>query len=293
MSQDKYDYLLKCIVVGDAAVGKTALSLRFAEGIFRDDYKVTIGVDFSIKMMNVYGFRVKLQVWDTGGQEQFSYIRPLYYTGASCGFIVFDKTKRVSFDHIGKWVREVNVNRGNIPLILIGNKDDLPDQKVTTEEGKKLANNLGIIYFDTSAKSGKSVDLVFKTLVRMVLDPKFLEKLKIAQSKLEQPQLIYDGSYEKYNTFANRASACFQAGNKLESLFSLEKALHWAQVAKYDDGVKWAQAQIAYITRLLNEDKPIEKKDIILICENCNIYFQVKKDGVFTCPKCYQILKKM
>lgn len=293
MSKDKYDYLLKCIVVGDAAVGKTALAVRFSEGIFRDDYKVTIGVDFSIKMMNVYGSRVKLQIWDTGGQEQFSYIRPLYYTGASCGFIVFDKTKRQSFNNIEKWIKEVFENRGKIPLILLGNKEDLPNHTVSTEEGQKIANKLDLIYYDTSAKSGKSVDLVFKTLVRMVLDPKFLDKLKEAQASLEQPQEIYDGSYEKYNQFANRASACFQAGNKLESLFSLEKALHWAEVAKYEEGVRWAQAQINYITKLLNEDKPVEKKDIIFICDNCNIYFQVKKDGIFTCPKCFRILKKM
>ncbi|MHA1298192.1 MAG: Rab family GTPase [Candidatus Helarchaeota archaeon] len=293
MSKEKYDFLLKCIVVGDAAVGKTALTVRFAEDTFRDDYKVTIGVDFSIKMMNVYGSKIKLQIWDTGGQEQFSYIRPLYYTGASCGLVVFDKTNKKSFENIEKWINEVYTNRGKIPLIVIGNKDDLPNKVITTEEGTRFAKKFGTIYFDTSAKSGKYVDLVFKTLIRMVLDPKFVDKLTEAQAGLEEPEVIYDGSYEKYNQFANRASACFQAGNKLESLFSLEKALHWAQVAKYDEGVKWAQAQIDFVTKLLNDDIPVEQKDIIFLCENCNIYFQVKKDGVFTCPKCYQILKKM
>ena len=81
MSKD-YDYLLKTVIVGDGAVGKTALSIRFTEGSFKDDYKMTIGVNFSLKTIQVEGIRCKLQIWDTGGQEQFSYVRPSYYRGS-------------------------------------------------------------------------------------------------------------------------------------------------------------------------------------------------------------------
>ncbi|MFX0135394.1 MAG: Rab family GTPase [Candidatus Hodarchaeota archaeon] len=292
MSTEQYDYLLKCIIVGDAAVGKTAIAVRFAEGKFRDDYKVTIGVDFSIKMMNVYGQRVKFQIWDTGGQEQFSYIRPMYYTGASCGLVVFDKTNRTSFNNVDKWIKEVFDNRGKIPLIIAGNKFDLSNHIVSTEEGTNLAKKYNTIYFDTSAKSGRFVDLLFKTLVQIVLDPEFIDKLTKIEEGAETPHIIYNGAYENYNKSANRASAHFQSGNKLEALFSLEDALHWAKKAEYEDGILWAESQIAYITQLLNKDISTQK-DIILYCENCAIYYQVRTDGVYSCSKCSGILKKM
>ncbi len=244
-------------------------------------------------MMDVYGQRVKFQVWDTGGQEQFSYIRPMYYTGASCGLVVFDKTNRTSFNNIDKWIKEVFDNRGKIPIVIVGNKFDLPNHVVTSEEGTNIAKKHETIYFDTSAKSGKFIDLVFRTLVQMVLDPEFIDKLTQTEEAEIQPKVLYDGAYENYNKFANRASANFQSGNNLEALFSLENALHWAKTAEYEDGVRWAETQIAYITQLLNKDTAVEKKDIILYCENCAIYYQVKTDGVYSCSKCSSILKKM
>lgn len=293
MSKEQYDYLLKIIVVGDAAVGKTALTVRFAEDKFRDDYKVTIGVDFCTKTIKVSGQRVKVQVWDTGGQEQFSYIRPLYYAGSLGGLVVFDKTNRRSFNNIDKWFREVIDNRGLIPLLLIGNKVDLPNNEVTTEEATELAKKHNTLYFDASAKSGKSVELIFITLIQLILEPKYVDRLKAEQGMLEKPQMIYDGSYEKYNTLSNQAVAYFQAGNRLEALFSLEKALHWAEVSGFDEGVRWCKDQIDYITQLVNEDTLPEIKNIVLFCENCSIYFQVNKEGTYSCPKCYKILKKI
>lgn len=127
----------------------------------------------------------------------------------------------------------------------------------------------------------------------MVLDPEFIDKLTKTDEGIEQPKVIYDGAYENYNKFANRASANFQSGNNLEALFALEDALRWAKTAEYEDGIRWAESQIAYITQLLNEDIFMEKKDIILYCENCAVYYQVKKDGVYSCSKCSAILKKM
>ena len=122
----EYDYLFKVIVVGDGAVGKTAITIRFAEGRFEEHYKMTIGVDFAIKLIQVAGYKVKLQVWDTGGQERFSYIRPLYYKGAMAALAIFDLTNRESYDNLPKWFQEVADNCGAIPLMLVGNKVDLP-----------------------------------------------------------------------------------------------------------------------------------------------------------------------
>ena len=168
-NMSEYDYLFKVIVVGDGAVGKTAITIRFAEGRFEEHYKMTIGVDFAIKLLEIGGYKVKLQVWDTGGQERFSYIRPLYYKGAMAALAIFDLTNRESFDNLPKWFQEVAENCGAIPLMLVGNKADLPDRAVTTEEGQSLSDKLGIMYYEASAKSGDNINLMFEKLGERLL----------------------------------------------------------------------------------------------------------------------------
>ncbi|MHA1263725.1 MAG: GTP-binding protein [Candidatus Helarchaeota archaeon] len=164
-----YDYLFKVIVVGDGAVGKTALTIRFAEGRFQDHYKMTIGVDFAIKMVEIGGKRVKLQIWDTGGQERFSYIRPLYYKGAMGVVYVFDITNRASFEHLPKWHKEVSDYCGNIPALLVANKCDLPDKAVTPSEAQGMATQLGGPFYEASAKTGDNVDDLFTQLGRILI----------------------------------------------------------------------------------------------------------------------------
>lgn len=168
-----YDYLFKVIAVGNGAVGKTSITLRFSTGTFRDSYIMTIGVDFAVKTINVQSpegtKKVKLQIWDTGGQERFSYVRPLYYKGAMGGLVVFDVTQLESFQTIPKWFEEVKKNRGNIPLILVGNKVDLPDRKVSSQQGEQMARRLGVKYLETSAKTGESIERVFVELSNLMV----------------------------------------------------------------------------------------------------------------------------
>lgn len=293
MNSEKYDYLLKIIVVGDAAVGKTALSVRFTEGKFKDDYKMTIGVDFSIKKMEVDNKIVKIQIWDTGGQEQFSYVRPMYYKGSLGGYIVFDKTNRSSFYNIAKWFKEVYDNSGQIPLILVGNKIDLPDIQVTTKEAKAIAKEYGIPYFETSAKSGASVNAAFESLVRMIIDPKYRDKLSAEGVEYEKPQILNNEAYQQYNSLANQATAYFQIGNLEETLNCLKNALHWAKETPFDEGIHWCEDQIVYISQLLKIDTPIEVKGIILMCPKCSTYFNVDYEGQYSCPKCLSVLQSV
>ncbi|MFX1501332.1 MAG: GTP-binding protein, partial [Promethearchaeota archaeon] len=131
---EEYDYLFKSIVVGDGGVGKTALTLRFSKGFFTEDYKMTIGVDFHVKTINIDALegpiRAKLQIWDTGGQERFSSIRPMYYRGSLGALLIFDLTNASSFDHLPQWIEEVRANvKTEIPLLLVGNKSDLVEQR--------------------------------------------------------------------------------------------------------------------------------------------------------------------
>ncbi len=171
----QFDYLFKTIIVGDGAVGKTALSLRFTEDKFQDSYKMTIGVDFSIKRMVMGGKKVKIQLWDTGGQERFSKIRPLYYRGALGCLIVFDVTNKVSFGNLDMWFKEVQDNCITIPILIIGNKIDLKNRQVSTAQGKyfasKKSKELGyrIPYLETSAKTGETIKKVFSRLTKSMV----------------------------------------------------------------------------------------------------------------------------
>ncbi|MHA1314999.1 MAG: GTP-binding protein [Candidatus Helarchaeota archaeon] len=185
----EYDYLFKIIVVGDGAVGKTAITIRFAEGRFEDHYKMTIGVDFAIKLVEVGGYKIKMQVWDTGGQERFSYIRPLYYKGAMAALAIFDLTNRESYDNLPKWFSEVAENCGGIPLILVGNKADLPDRAVATSEAQALAEQMGIYFYEASAKNGKNIHDLFTKLAEVLLEKKIGIKVQ-AQAETSAPPTV-------------------------------------------------------------------------------------------------------
>ncbi len=167
---DDYDYLFKCIVVGDGGCGKTAIVVRFSKGFFKEKYKLTIGVEFAVKNLELNHNIIKLQIWDTGGQDRFQYVRPLYYKGAMGCIILFDLTNKTSYEHIPKWIEEVENEAGKIPMLLVGNKSDLKDSRqISREDAEKLATDLGIKYIESSAKTGEGVKDIFAAIAYLML----------------------------------------------------------------------------------------------------------------------------
>jgi small GTP-binding protein len=167
-----FDFLFKCIVVGDGAVGKTAATIRYATGTFADSYKMTIGVDFRVKIITLEGKKIKLQIWDTGGQERFANVRPLYYRGASGAIIMYDITSRDSFLGLPKWFDEVLKYCGELPWIIVGNKLDLSDQyrRVYEDEGESYAKQMNAEYFECSAKDGRNIETIFRKIALKMLE---------------------------------------------------------------------------------------------------------------------------
>ncbi len=165
--------VFKVIAVGDGSVGKTSITIRFCEGKFSQEYLMTIGANFGVKQNTVsFGEEnkdIKLQIWDTGGQERFSPIRELYYKGALGALVVFDVTSRESFDHVPNWFSEVRKNVSNIPITLIGNKIDIPNRVVNYDEGMQMARRCAAPYRETSAKTGERIDDVFLELSYRIL----------------------------------------------------------------------------------------------------------------------------
>jgi small GTP-binding protein len=181
---DEYDYLFKCIVVGDGGVGKTALTIRFSKGFFTEDYKMTIGVDFHVKTIAIDTeeegpIKVKLQIWDTGGQERFSSIRPMYYRGSLGGLLIFDLTSYESFEHLPQWIEEVRSNvKADIPLLLIGNKSDLLNERaLSIEEINNFTNKFNLYYMEASAKTGDGVGDCFYVLACLMVGSGVPDKL--------------------------------------------------------------------------------------------------------------------
>jgi Ras-related protein Rab-11A len=192
---EEYDYLFKSIVVGDGGVGKTALTLRFSKGFFTEDYKMTIGVDFHVKTINIDSnegpIRAKLQIWDTGGQERFSSIRPMYYRGSLGALLIFDLTNSASFEHLPGWIEEVRANvKTEIPLLLVGNKSDLVDQRAASlEEINEFTRNFNLFYMETSAKTGEGVGDCFYILACLMIGSGVPDQL-IANGVVFNPGLV-------------------------------------------------------------------------------------------------------
>ena len=160
-----YAYLFKYIVVGDTGVGKSCLLLQFTDNRFRNDHDLTIGVEFGARMVTVEGQEVKLQIWDTAGQESFRSITRSYYRGAASALLVYDISRRDTFAHLPKWLEEIRQN-GNpdMTIMLLGNKADLDARrKVSTAEGEKFAAENGILFLETSAKTRVNVEEAFVT----------------------------------------------------------------------------------------------------------------------------------
>jgi small GTP-binding protein len=158
-----FNYLLKYVIVGDASVGKSNLLLRYSHGQFREEYQLTIGVEFGSNNVVLDDKVYRIQIWDTAGQENFRSITRAYYKNSACALIVYDIARRESFESISSWIEDCkNSSPKTVFMVLVGNKCDLEsNREVTEEEGKELAEKNGMMFFETSAKTGKNANEVF------------------------------------------------------------------------------------------------------------------------------------
>jgi Ras-related protein Rab-8A len=177
-SAGQYDYLIKLLIIGDSGVGKTCFLLRFSDDNFTASHLTTIGIDFKLKTMEIDGKTIKLQIWDTAGQERFRTITQTYYKGAMGIILAYDCTDENSFNNIRNWVQQIKMHASdNVSKVLIGNKCDRPDKKITTEQGEALAQELGIKFFETSAKTSINVNETFKFIAKEIKDRRMGEPI--------------------------------------------------------------------------------------------------------------------
>ncbi|GKT35190.1 Small GTPase like protein [Aduncisulcus paluster] len=158
--------MYKVVFLGDSLVGKTSLTLRFVQEVFRD-VDTTVGAAFFTKTVVLEGSdkEVKLEIWDTAGQERYRSLTPMYYRSADCAIICYDITSQSSFSSAQQWVRELRLVTEDIIVTLCGTKVDLEeDREVEFEESKRYAEDEGLILFETSAKTGENVYKLFQAI---------------------------------------------------------------------------------------------------------------------------------
>jgi small GTP-binding protein len=195
MSNDRADYTLKILTIGESAVGKTCILLRFTDNKFLVNHITTIGIDYKSKTIKMGLKTVKLKIWDTAGQERFRNITKQYYKGADGILLVYDITDRNSFEKIKDWMKQIqeNTQKEQIGIVLLGNKCDLEDRQVSYEEGESLAKEYGLLFWETSAYKDKNISESFEGLTNLIISKKVPDE----QNPERRPVIITDPDKDK------------------------------------------------------------------------------------------------
>ena len=167
-----YDYTFKILLLGDASVGKTSFTKRYCYNLFNPSQRLTIGVDFHVKTIELHNKKIKLQIWDVGGEERFRFLLPTYCLGANAAFLLYDITRSPTLDNIPEWISIVRQKGGPIPIMLVGSKLDLAEsqREIPKEHGVQFAekNNFSD-FIEISAKENLNVDKAFKDLTEFAI----------------------------------------------------------------------------------------------------------------------------
>ena len=161
----------KVLLLGNSYVGKTCILLRFSEDKFNDNYEVTIGLNYRIKTINIDNTPIKMQIWDTSGEEKFKAIAKNFYRGAHGVLLIYDICQKNSFLDVKGWIEQIieNADNNDIVMLLCGNKIDLEKERIISkEEGENLAKNYGIPFFECSAKNNININEIFNTMAQNI-----------------------------------------------------------------------------------------------------------------------------
>ena len=205
----EYDHTFKILTLGESAVGKTSILIRFTENKFRKIYLATLGIDFRSKVIHVSGKDIKLKIWDSAGQERFHNITTAQFREADGIALIYDVTDEDSFWKIKYWIEQIklNISEEDISLVLLGNKCDIKERVVSQQQGKEMAQELNISYFETSALNGKGINEAFKHLAKEIMK----KKGDVISDRRKSFRLT--SSTQRKN---NKKGCCYSYSNKIE-----------------------------------------------------------------------------
>ena len=167
MSEEDYEMMVKVIIIGDSSVGKTNIMSRYLKNQFLENSKATVGVEFGAKLFNINGHKIKAQIWDTAGQEKYKAITGAYYKGSKGAFVVYDITRRDTFESIDRWINDLKTTGDpKLNIMIIGNKCDLDHRReVLKEQGEEKSKSFGCAFLETSALSGDNIEKGFEMMI--------------------------------------------------------------------------------------------------------------------------------
>lgn len=170
MADDEYDKIFKVVLIGDSGVGKTNILSRYVRDEFSIETKMTVGVEFGSKLLKVDDKTIKIQIWDTAGQEKYKSITNAYYKGAKGAFVVYDISRKDSFTNVDRWIGELKANGDpEVSILLVGNKCDLEENRqVTQEQALKKSEQFGIAFCETSAMQAVNIEKAFSIMVEEI-----------------------------------------------------------------------------------------------------------------------------
>lgn len=167
----KVEFSAKLVLLGESAVGKSSIALRFVRREFIPNQEATIGAAFLARSVSTPVGNVKLELWDTAGQERYRSLAPMYYRGAAGAVVVYDITSSDSLRRAVTWIKELRTSGDpNIAVVLVGNKCDLDSlRQVPTHEAEAVAQQENVLFFEASAKDGTNIDEIFSSLASRVI----------------------------------------------------------------------------------------------------------------------------
>ena len=190
-------YIFKVCILGQGGVGKSTLIHRYTTGSFKEDMKMTIGVNFHVKKITVNDINVSLQIWDFGGEERFRTLAPRYFDGAYGGILMYDITRYSSFKHSREWLDVLELNSEKmeeLPIILVGGKLDLKHKRIVKMSvGQALAKDKNFhSFFECSSKTGENVNIVFEILTRAILERVIMLSTGSVEGNIITPVLVME-----------------------------------------------------------------------------------------------------
>jgi small GTP-binding protein len=240
-----YDGTFKIILFGDPNVGKKSLTPSFLTNLFDSDQTMTIGVDFEVKSLSVDGQKIKLQIWDFGGEERFRFLLPTYVRGARGGLFIYDITNYASLAHIDDWlsvIRKETRAEDIFPIIIVGNKADLVEEReVSSADGIKIAKSRGVNGFiEVSFKTGENVEKAFEALTRLMLGATKPTKVEVKSAVIVEIGL--EQVKESVQRYLNQKSKTNKQITRATTIKAIKKSLKLAENDKSWDEDIWAFA---------------------------------------------------
>jgi len=236
-----YDFTFKILLLGDASVDKTSFTKRYCYNFFNPSERLTIGVDFHVKTIDLHGKKIKLQIWDIGGEERFRFLLPTYCLGANAAFLLYDVTRSQTLDNISEWTNIVHQKSGDIPIMLIGSKFHLKDRnrEISREQGIRIAKSRGVNGFiEVSAKTGENVEKAFEALTRLMLDDSKPRKLGVRPAIIDEIGL--EQVKEIIQSYINLKSKTNKQITRARTIKAIKKSLKLAEKAQSWDDDIWA-----------------------------------------------------